>query len=113
MITASLIVWIFVFAMLIFFAYRLFVYRSLSYALKGSIKAIYFVILGLCIWILLPPYGVDIETLIAIPLAGYLNTMMGFGLTASIITAYAMIFSICFLFVVLHFYILKNYVKQL
>ena len=76
-----------------------------NYFKYGFVGAIWGTIVGLAIWILTPPYLIDIESLIALPLIPIL-VALGIGVGLATVLAFACIYLVALVIVLLHFFII-------
>ena len=72
------------------------------------IKGITWILLILSIDILTPPYGIDIETIFALPLGSYLKTALDLSLGWAIGLAYAVVFGLALAYLALWWYVLRK-----
>ena len=90
------------------FVVGLSVLTILSLILKISIifKLIAWVLLILSIDIVTPPYGIDIETLFAIPIATRLDSHMSFGWALGL--AYLIVFGLAIAYLIFWWFVLRK-----
>ena len=78
------------------------VWNYLKYGLLGAIRG---TLVGIAIWILTPPYVLDIESLLALPLIP-IFAAFGISIALATILAFAIIYLIAGAIVIVHFFVL-------
>ena len=72
------------------------------------IKVVWYLLLILSIDIVTPPYGFDIETLFAIPLAKVLASLLSLSFATALVMAYVLVFAVAISIIIIHFKVLRG-----
>ena len=108
-----------------------FIFEGPPGAIQGAIKAGYHFVLGLSAWVVIilllklvwwglvilsidivtPPYGIDIETLFAFPLAKILTSGLHLSFGWALALAYFLVFAAAISILLFHFYVYRKKIK--